>query len=75
MENTHHTPHTIRSWRKASRSWGGDSNCVEVGIAQATVGIRDSKLTDHDDYPVLSVTANDWNGLVGLVQTALPSRP
>ena len=59
----------IRFWRKSSRSFGGDSNCVEVGIAESTVGVRDSKLVAHDDCPVLAVTAADWSGVLDLVNS------
>lgn len=33
-------------WRKAGRSTGGGSECVEVARFAATVGVRDSKNPD-----------------------------
>ncbi|MBB5155468.1 DUF397 domain-containing protein [Saccharopolyspora phatthalungensis] len=33
-------------WRKSSRSSGGASNCVEVGLATEVVGVRDTKDRD-----------------------------
>ena len=35
-------------WRKAARSTGGGSDCVEVARVAATVGVRDSKNPDGD---------------------------
>ena len=32
----------ITNWRKSTRS-GNQANCVEVGSADAVVGVRDSK--------------------------------
>jgi hypothetical protein len=31
------------SWRKPTRSSGGENNCVEVALTSATAGIRDTK--------------------------------
>ncbi|WP_432839124.1 DUF397 domain-containing protein [Dactylosporangium sp. CA-092794] len=50
------------SWRKSSRSNGnGGSNCVEVAVVGANIGVRDSK---NPDGPVLQFTAVDWESFV-----------
>jgi hypothetical protein len=50
------------AWRKSSRSNGnGGSNCVEVAVVAATIGVRDSK---NPDGPVLQFTPIDWESFV-----------
>jgi len=50
------------AWRKSSRSNGnGGSNCVEVAVVDARIGVRDSK---NPDGPVLQFTPIDWESFV-----------
>jgi hypothetical protein len=55
---------SFTSWRKSSRSSGGD-NCVEVAFAapdDGAVGVRDSKQGGHG--PVLEFTTGEWAGFL-----------
>ncbi len=53
------------TWRKSSRSGGGD-NCVEVAFAaDGSVGVRDSK---DRTGPVLVFTATEWMAFTGGVR-------
>jgi hypothetical protein len=47
------------SWRKSTRSGGNGGDCVEVADATGRVLVRDTK--DHDNGPVLSFPAAEWN--------------
>ena len=61
------------AWRKSSRSsGGGNGNCVEVApVSPATVAIRDSKISNGHDYPVLSVDTATWAGFIGSLKSAV----
>jgi hypothetical protein len=48
-------------WRKSSYS-GGDNNCVEVGMSNTGIAVRDSKNPDRD---VLAVGAGAWQAFMG----------
>ena len=48
-------------WRKSSRS-DGTGNCVEVGTADGSVGVRDSK--QHGHGPVLEFTRAGWEAFI-----------
>lgn len=48
------------TWRKSSRSSGGESNCVEVAVLPHIVGIRDTK---DRDGGYLAVDADAWTAL------------
>jgi len=53
------------TWRKSTRSSGGD-NCVEVSFApNGSVGIRDSK---NREKAVLVFTATEWRAFTGGVR-------
>lgn len=53
------------TWRKSTRSSGGD-NCVEVSFAlDGSVGVRDSK---NREKAVLVFTATEWSAFTGGVQ-------
>ena len=54
----------IRYWRKASRSSGTNSNCVEVAGTAQTVAVRDSKDCAGSGYPTLAVDRPAWLGFV-----------
>lgn len=60
------------TWRRSTRSSGGGSGqCVESGLSEATILVRDSKDCQGDTYPVLAVDAATWRGFVnGLKSTA-----
>ena len=46
MNTSTHAGLAAASWRKASKSSGGGSNCVQVAVLPAVVAIRDSKNPD-----------------------------
>jgi hypothetical protein len=53
---------TFTTWRKSTRSGGGD-NCVEVATSDdGTIGVRDSK---DRSGPVLAFTRAEWDAFVG----------
>jgi hypothetical protein len=45
-------------WRKSSYSGGNGGNCIEVGSAQATVAVRDTKQSESG--PVLVFSSAAW---------------
>lgn len=51
----------ITAWRKSSYSTGPEQNCVEVGIAPGTVGIRDTKARERGH---LEVSRMAWDAFV-----------
>jgi Domain of unknown function (DUF397) len=51
---------THAGWRKAARS--GINGCVEVGLVDDQVAVRDSK---DREGPVLIFTANEWEAFLG----------
>jgi hypothetical protein len=52
----------ITAWRKSSYSGTqSGSECVEVGIGPATIGVRDTKARDHGS---LSVAKSTWHTFV-----------
>lgn len=54
------------SWRKSSRSSGGD-NCVEIASApDGSTGVRDSK--QHGRGPVLEFNQAEWQAFLGAVK-------
>jgi hypothetical protein len=60
----------ITNWRKSSRS-GSQANCVEVGSADAVVGVRDSK---DREGPMLLVSLAAWASFVSVVTGATGAR-
>lgn len=56
------------SWRKSSRSTGGDdqADCVEIAALPGWVAMRDSK---DPAGPVLAFTRTEWRAFVGGIQT------
>lgn len=52
---------TVGSWRKSSRSNGGNGNCVEVGSGDGVVGVRDTK---DRAGGVLVFARRDWAAFV-----------
>jgi hypothetical protein len=59
------TSDEFTNWRKASYS-GGDSNCVEVGVAPRTVGVRDTKQPGRG--PVLEFPTAAWRTFIGMAK-------
>ncbi|AOS61115.1 DUF397 domain-containing protein [Actinoalloteichus hymeniacidonis] len=53
------------SWRKSTRS-GTDTNCVEVGLAEDVVGLRDTK---NRDGGTLVVSRTRFTALLTAVKT------
>ena len=47
-------------WRKSSRS--GANGCVEVGLVDGQIAVRDSK---DRQGPVLMFTAHEWEAFLG----------
>jgi Domain of unknown function (DUF397) len=45
------------TWRKASASGNGGSNCVEVAFSEEAVLVRNSR---HSTGPMLSFTTREW---------------
>lgn len=52
------------SWRKSSYS-GPQGNCVEVGFAATTIGVRDTK---DRDGGTLVLTADQWTGFLHAIE-------
>jgi hypothetical protein len=48
-------------WRKSSHSGGGDNNCVEVAVANETIGVRDSK---SQQGPIMEFPKNQWRAFL-----------
>jgi Domain of unknown function (DUF397) len=55
---------THRQWRKSSRS-SDTANCVEVALASAEVGVRDSQ---DPQGPALAYAAGSWREFIIAVQ-------
>ncbi|MGH8876429.1 MAG: DUF397 domain-containing protein [Stackebrandtia sp.] len=55
------------AWRKTSRSNGNGASCVEAAACPHHVALRDSKLAHLADYPVLSMSSEDWRSLLKAV--------
>ncbi|WP_163508165.1 DUF397 domain-containing protein [Fodinicola acaciae] len=53
------------NWRKSTRSGGNGGQCVEVGQAPASIGLRDSK---DPTGPVLAVAAPHFATFVTAVK-------
>jgi hypothetical protein len=51
-------------WKKSTRSKDGQECCVEVGLGDRIVAIRDSK---DPDGPILRFTPDDWSVFLRLV--------
>jgi hypothetical protein len=45
------------TWRKATYSSGNGGNCIEVGTADRSVAVRDSK---NPEGPKLAFTSESW---------------
>lgn len=56
---------SIERWRKSSYSASGSNQCVEVGVAPGTVGVRDTKARERG-HLVVSRTA--WDAFVRSVR-------
>lgn len=57
----------IMSWRKSSRSTGGNnSNCVEARKNEGVFQVRDSKLGDTS--PVFDLHSTEFKGLLRAAQ-------
>ena len=56
------------SWRKCSRSTGGDdqADCIEVAELSGRVAMRDSK---DPAGPVLAFTHAEWRAFLGGIRT------
>ncbi|GAA2092187.1 DUF397 domain-containing protein [Actinomadura alba] len=52
-------------WRKAARSTGTGSECVEVAALPAAVAVRDSK---NPDGPKLAFDSSTWAAFAGRVK-------
>jgi len=52
-------------WRKASYSTGSGGNCVEVGVAERAVAVRDSK---DPEGPNLAFARAAWTAFLGQVK-------
>ncbi|MGH8791359.1 MAG: DUF397 domain-containing protein [Stackebrandtia sp.] len=62
-------------WRKSTytANTSSGSSCVETLAVGAVIAVRDSKLVDVDDYPVLTADPADWTGLLsGIRSGTLP---
>lgn len=53
------------AWRVSSRS-GGQGQCVEVGLTQTIVGIRDTK---NRGGGTLAITPEQWQAFVAAVKS------
>lgn len=51
----------IAAWRKSSYSTGAQQECVEVGVAPGTVGVRDTK---NREAGHLTVSRTTWSAFV-----------
>ncbi|MDP9850453.1 DUF397 domain-containing protein [Streptosporangium lutulentum] len=59
------TPDTkFSGWRKSSLS-GGQSDCVEVGFADSSIGVRDSK---DPSGPHLEFEATAWAAFITAIK-------
>jgi len=59
-------------WRKSSRSGSNGGQCVEVARnLPGIVAVRDSK---HQDGPVLTFTAPEWQSFISGIKAGQPSR-
>ena len=54
----------VSEWRKSTRS-GSQAECVEVGVRDATLGVRDSK---NATGSVLAFEIETWKAFVGEVK-------
>jgi hypothetical protein len=61
------------TYRKSSRSTN-NGTCVEAAAVSTTVAIRDSKLDTTCDFPTLSMSGDDWAGLLTAIRTGHLSR-
>ena len=55
------------AWRKSSRSANNTGQCVEVAglvSGESYMVLRDSKMSQITDYPVLVTTSREWAGLL-----------
>lgn len=59
------TTPTFKGWRKASRSTGNPSNCVEVGETTGLRAVRDSK---NPDGPMLIFTEAQFDSFLHRVR-------
>ena len=57
------------TWITSSRSGAGNSNCVQVGICDEHVILRDSK---DPDGPVLTFDREVWRGFIAWVKHQMP---
>ena len=55
----------VDNWRKSSKSGNGGEQCVEVGTASASVGVRDT--VDRGGF-TLSVPAAAWTAFLGTLR-------
>ncbi|WP_190083632.1 DUF397 domain-containing protein [Streptomyces longisporoflavus] len=61
---------TTITWQKSSFSGGGDgANCVEIGLAQSTIHLRESDTPDQ----VLSTSPESLAALIRHVRTRRPT--
>jgi len=56
----------ITAWRKSSYSGGAQQDCVEVGVAPGTVGVRDTKDRERGH---LEVSRTTWSAFVRHVRS------
>ncbi|HVK22993.1 MAG TPA: DUF397 domain-containing protein [Actinokineospora sp.] len=56
---------TDSRWRKSSFSGGGNTNCVELDLADTVSAIRDSK---NPTGPVLTLVPTAWSALLYATQ-------
>jgi hypothetical protein len=54
------------AWRKSSRSTGPVQDCVEVAVAETSVGVRDSK---NVTGPALDFSRGNWNAFLGAARS------
>lgn len=59
---------STKSWRKSSRSTGGNnSNCVEARENEGVFQVRDSKL--GDDSPIFDLNAQEFVSVLRAAQS------
>ena len=56
------------AWRKSSYSNGMGANCVEVASVGPDVLVRDSKLAEAEEQPILRLDRDNWTTVLKSLQ-------